>query len=207
MSNEPVPTTTNVPTITNELAILSEKDGNNIRKIREWTSVWLALPIVFVFLVGLGVAFTHEIGDFTHVKDLLSFLSPLVGIVIGYYFSKVTTEARAESAEKSAKDANANLTLSTESSKTANENVDKARNERKEAQDNAQNLRGGLSQLMEASRKYLDTEVVTETNDEEPNLVMGDPATPPKALIKPRVVPDAHKELRTALDKAQDLLS
>lgn len=45
--------------------------------------------------------------SFDRVKDLLLFINPLVGVVIGYYFNRVSTEARAENAERTAQGATA----------------------------------------------------------------------------------------------------
>jgi hypothetical protein len=53
--------------------------------------------------------------SFQRVKDLLLFINPLVGVVIGYYFNRVSTEARAESAERMAQGA----TLSAQQSESA----------------------------------------------------------------------------------------
>jgi hypothetical protein len=53
------------------------------------------------------LAFSHlqTPEEFARVKDLLLFINPLLGVVIGYYFNKVTSEARAETAEKTVQNA------------------------------------------------------------------------------------------------------
>jgi hypothetical protein len=43
--------------------------------------------------------------EFGGVKELLGIVNGIVGIIIGYYFSRMTTEARAEKAEQTAEKA------------------------------------------------------------------------------------------------------
>jgi hypothetical protein len=75
--------------------------------LREWTAAGLALVVVagtaILAVVTAMSASSAEI--FARLKDLLLFLNPLVGLVIGYYFNRVTSEKRAESSEKRAENA------------------------------------------------------------------------------------------------------
>lgn len=70
-------------------------------RLREGIAAAIAGCIVLatVVLVGIAVAQADSAETFGRVKDLLLFVNPLVGYVIGYYFNKVSTEARAENAE------------------------------------------------------------------------------------------------------------
>jgi len=43
--------------------------------------------------------------QYARVKDLLLFINPLLGVIIGYYFNKVSSDLRAETAEMAARTA------------------------------------------------------------------------------------------------------
>jgi phosphate/sulfate permease len=72
--------------------------------LREWISAGLATIVVVGSILMIAFAYSH-IGDsetFTRAKDLLLFINPILGVVIGYYFNRATSEARAEHAERTA---------------------------------------------------------------------------------------------------------
>src|SRR5216110_1104429 len=79
---------------------------SKLRILREAVAATIALLIVLGTTVMLYIVFTRYVaGDdqaadkhFERAKDLLLFVNPLLGVVIGYYFNKVSTEARAEKA-------------------------------------------------------------------------------------------------------------
>lgn len=79
-----------------------------LSRAREAVAALIALLIIVCLIFMLWQAFNQiQRGDksdiaFQQVKDLLLFINPLVGVVIGYYFNKVSTESRAESAEATA---------------------------------------------------------------------------------------------------------
>jgi hypothetical protein len=81
-----------------------------LRRFREYVTAGLAGVICVGTMVMVAFAFANlnSLETFNRAKDLLLFLNPLVGLVIGYYFSKVSSEGRAESAEASAFAATAN---------------------------------------------------------------------------------------------------
>ena len=122
-----------------------------LRRLREYVAALLAAIIVLgtvVLLVsGLGFITAPE-PAFTRVKDLLLFLNPLVGVVIGYYFNKISTEARAESAEATAKQAS-------ESAHKADQMRDKAESEVKSTQAEMKETKTCLSDLSKAAEKVL----------------------------------------------------
>jgi hypothetical protein len=62
---------------------------------------------VLMIIATYVVLFTATDPIFGRAKDLLLFINPLIGVVIGYYFNKVTSEARAEKAETAVRDATA----------------------------------------------------------------------------------------------------
>jgi hypothetical protein len=65
--------------------------------LKEITSTTVALSIVGVTLFAFWYAFTHTVSDVQ--KDLLGPAMSLLGTVTGYYFGRVPSEKRAESAE------------------------------------------------------------------------------------------------------------
>jgi hypothetical protein len=97
----------------NDPSLLSQVEIQ-MRQFRERVSSLLAGLIVVVAVIVLLVAVatalrTEEPGQaFTNVKDVLGFLNPLLGVILGYYFNKVSSENRAENAEKTARVAAAN---------------------------------------------------------------------------------------------------
>jgi len=71
-------------------------------RLREVVSASLALLVTLGTLFVAWQTFTHvdTLDSFTRGKDLLLVLSPFMGLALGYYFNKATTEARAEHAEE-----------------------------------------------------------------------------------------------------------
>jgi hypothetical protein len=92
----------------NETVFLSKAEIE-MRQFRERVSSLLAGLIVMVALIVLLVAMIVGLRDespgqaFTNLKDVLGFLNPLLGVILGYYFNKVSSENRAENAEKTAR--------------------------------------------------------------------------------------------------------
>lgn len=84
-------------------------------RIKEIVAAVIAFVIIGCLLFLLWKSFQYVGGDerasaaFQQVKDLLLFINALVGVVIGYYFTKVSTESRAEGAESTARDATATV--------------------------------------------------------------------------------------------------
>lgn len=93
---------------THDPALLSQVEIET-RRSRERIAAALAgvivLIAVIVLLVSVFVAVrAEESGQaFTNLKDILGFLNPLLGVILGYYFNKVSSENRAETAEKNAR--------------------------------------------------------------------------------------------------------
>ena len=88
----------------------SPPNKSNVSVFREYFSSILAMIVVGAFLAMVGftlpVAFNGTDEALTRAKDLLNFVSPFAGMVIGYYFNKATSDARAENLERTAKEAN-----------------------------------------------------------------------------------------------------
>lgn len=88
-------------------ATLQEQADIELRRYRERISARLATVVIAGtgILIGFAVWYTSAPDSFARVKDLLLFINPLLGVVLGYYFTKTTTETRAEQAETTAKHA------------------------------------------------------------------------------------------------------
>ena len=120
-----------------------------LRVLREVVAATIALVIVAVTGVMLYVVFSRYIASadpaadkhFERAKDLLLFINPLLGVVIGYYFNKVSTEARAEKAEATVASANNNAQL--------------AIADRNEAKAEAQEAKSVLNEVMPAAQEVL----------------------------------------------------
>jgi hypothetical protein len=121
-----------------------------VRRLREYVSALMALIVISGTVVMVIQAFNHlgTPDEFARVKDLLLFINPLLGVVIGYYFNKVTSEARAETAETTAKSAMANAQQAAEA-----RNV--AETEAKQARSEAQEVKGALKEVGQATEKML----------------------------------------------------
>jgi hypothetical protein len=81
--------------------VTSEPTPGWLPVIREVVAGVLSLIVISAFVVLLTRALerTAKPDEFGPVKDLLGMITPIAGLVIGYYFSRVTSEARAERAE------------------------------------------------------------------------------------------------------------
>ena len=110
---------------------------------REQVTANLAYSIIGLFAVLLIGAFFYidDGAKFEHVKDLLSMITPIVGVVLGFYFNKASTERRAESAEEGAKAA-------TEAARQASE-------ERAQAQTEATQATQSLNEVSNAAGELL----------------------------------------------------
>ena len=120
MSNEPAPpgseSTENRTAGSPETADANkDKTGNSTASVgalpwlKEAVTSVLALAIAAVTLLLLVLTFegakksgTAAVAAFTRQKDVLQFVLPILGTVLGYYFGRVPAERRAEAAEQSA---------------------------------------------------------------------------------------------------------
>lgn len=135
-----------------------------LRRFREYVTATLAGIICLGTVVLVGIAFT-SVGDpdtFNRAKDLLLFLNPIVGVVIGYYFTKVSTEGRAESAEANAQAASANAQRALNARATAEadarfatQTAEAATKAREQVEAEKERVRSTMSELVEASSAML----------------------------------------------------
>jgi predicted lipid-binding transport protein (Tim44 family) len=119
-----------------------------MRRLREYVSAGMAGIIILGTVIMMIMAFSHlqTPDEFARVKDLLLFINPLLGVVIGYYFNKVTSEARAETAEKTVQSA---MT----SAQQASAERDKAQADAKSAKSEAQETKEVLKDMVDATEK------------------------------------------------------
>lgn len=81
----------------------AETLDRQLQRFRERVAAAIALLVIAGVVALMIVAVIQvESAQFERIKDLLLFVNPLLGVVIGYYFNKVSTEARAETAETAA---------------------------------------------------------------------------------------------------------
>lgn len=85
----------------------TEKGETGLRYLREIAALLIAAVILGGFLLMMRDIYSNVGGENQQErKDLLHIFTGFLGIVIGYYFNRVSTEARAEKAESAARRAN-----------------------------------------------------------------------------------------------------
>ena len=86
-----------------------QKDEIGLRYLREIAAILIAAIVLIGFIIMMRETYSHvgagQENDFQQTKDLLQIFTGFLGIVIGYYFNRVSTEARAEKAETAARNA------------------------------------------------------------------------------------------------------
>ena len=121
---------------------LRETADLGMKRFRERVAALIALLIILSSISMVALAF-RSIGDkerFDRSKDLLLLINPILGVVIGYYFNKVSMEARAESAENTARTASETARVASESQEKAEKLADAARGDAEQAQAHLQDL-------------------------------------------------------------------
>ena len=127
-----------------------EAADSALRHFREYVAAAIALVVIVGNAAMMVVALGHidSTEAYPRVKDLLLLVNPLLGVVVGYYFSKVTTEARAEKAELAADQASI-------SAQTAMEARGLAEIEAKTARLEAQQAKAALMEVGQAGERLL----------------------------------------------------
>lgn len=125
------------PVLTTELSL---------EKLREWIAGALALTII-VGMVLLCIIAVQNLGNaeqFQRAKDLLLILTPFVGVVIGYYFNKVTSDARAASLQRA-------VDAASQTAINATVESERAQTLAAQAQTQADQMRGALTEMVSAA--------------------------------------------------------
>jgi hypothetical protein len=156
-----------------------------LSRFREGIAALIAVVVVAASLTLLFLGFGHigEKEQFDRAKDLLLIVNPVLGVVIGDYFNKVSTEARAENAENTARHATADL-------RKAAEERQQAQAVAAAAKTDAEDTRGALEDLSRAAERVL---------AEKPIRSAGILSGPEGGLA----ADDPRKELEEALARAR----
>lgn len=118
----------------------------SLERLREYIAGGIALIIILGMILISGIAIQNlpNAEQFARAKDLLLLITPFVGVVIGYYFNKVTADARAAALQRAADAANQTAIAATTESERAQEQAQVAQNQAAQA-------RGALSEVVTAS--------------------------------------------------------
>lgn len=150
--------------------------------IKEAIAAVIALIIIGCLLVLIWKSFRYVGGDerasaaFQQVKDLLLFINALVGVVVGYYFTKVSAENRAERAEATAREATAAARAAVAS--------------RDEVEAGLKNVRNALADIVPAAERLL-------AQIPEPSSTEADSAGMDEQIA------EAYLDLQSALQRAK----
>jgi wyosine [tRNA(Phe)-imidazoG37] synthetase (radical SAM superfamily) len=128
----------------------NKEEMNSLRKFREYSTASLALIIIVGAFIMIGVAMARA-ENFDQIKDLLLFINPILGVAIGYYFNKASSEARAENAEKSAEKA-------TEFAETAQKDKAKAEAVAQKKSSEIQTMEETLDEVVDAAERMMKEE-------------------------------------------------
>ena len=137
-----------LPGVTNENSVQPTPDSDKfLLYLREITAVVIAAAVVVGFAVMLYLTYGYVNAPpaeptYQRAKDLLLIIDPFLGIVIGYYFNKVSTESRAEHAE-------ANARTATETAKNAEGGKDEAQKESEAAKTALANLTAAADSVLD----------------------------------------------------------
>jgi hypothetical protein len=136
----------------------SEKLATNdvfMRRFREAIAALISVIIIAgtisLMVIALGYVNSPDLDPsekFARAKDLLLFINPLLGVVVGYYFNKVTSEARAETAETAAQTA-------LDSAQQATEARNVAQAEARSAQETTEEAKVALKEVSDAAEKMM----------------------------------------------------
>jgi hypothetical protein len=168
-----------------------------LRWVKEAVAALIAITIVVCLVIMLWRAFgvlkpqTTDDKTFECVKDLLLFINPLVGVVIGYYFNRVSTEARAENAERTAQGATA-AALGAEAARS------EAQSLAQHSQTEADAAEAALKEVIPAAQTLLVQMPATRAQfSTESGIAATDAGGSADPLLEARV------NLRTALERAR----
>lgn len=159
---------------------------SGLRHFREYVAAGIAIVIIVgtIVMMVLALGYVDSSDQFARAKDLLLIINPLLGVVIGYYFNKVSTEARAESAEATAQSAALSAQQATEARNAAEAKAQAAKTEAEEAMST-------LSAVSQAAEKVLSQAPAPGV------LRVGEEGEP---------VEDARLELQVALARAKRVI-
>lgn len=142
-----------------------QKSEIGLRYLREMSALLIACVILIGFIIMMRETYSHveDIDKFNRTKDLLIIFNGLLGIVIGYYFNRVSTEVRAEKAESAAKTANETAQGAVEAHKTAVHETNAAKETTSIFKNELRNL-SNVAKAVLANSDYLQTRSRSSAN-------------------------------------------
>ena len=174
-----------------------------LRRFKEYVAAGIAgtvmLAMVFMFIVAVRMA-----ENFDQIKDILLVVNPLVGVVLGYYFNKVSTEARAENAEATAQTAVANAQEAAKARDSAMTETQEAKAETEVVKTNWKTVR---KEADEIKTTLMDVTLAAEDMMEKAPL-LDDPVLE-RGSISPQIadpVAESIQNLRAALNRAHQVI-
>jgi len=118
----------------------------SLERLREYVAGGIAFLIILCMLL-LGFVAVQNLGtpvQFQGAKDLLLIITPFVGVVIGYYFNKVTADSRAAALQRAADEASRTALSATADNERAQEQA-------QTSQQQANQMRGALTEIVTAA--------------------------------------------------------
>lgn len=124
-----------------------------VNPFREYVTAAIALTVILGAVLLIANTFRYVAGgspeDFQRAKDLLLFVNPVLGLVIGFYFNKASTEPRAEQAEARAEQASSRAEEASEARQQAAAAAGAARQEALQATSALEELSDAAQQVLE----------------------------------------------------------
>ncbi len=181
------------------------KKAISLTHFKEYVAATIAVVVVVGMVIMMTIALftTGDDVQFSRIKDLLLIINPLVGVVLGYYFNKVSTEARAENAEATAQSAVANAQEAGKARdnamvevQAAKSETDKAKTDLATSHQHAEEMQGAFQDVSQAAEKVLG-EASTQQESILSGASRGGPGEP---------AGEALQELQAALRRAKRVM-
>lgn len=117
---------------------------DQLRRLREYVAATIALIIILgtIIVVVISLSLSGDAERFERVKEVINLILPLLTFVLGYYFNKASTEARAEKAETAAQVAGTTAQMATQGQFAAEETAAEALAELDQTAKEAEEFRG-----------------------------------------------------------------
>jgi hypothetical protein len=128
----------------------SSQDEYQLRRFREYVAALFAAIFIVATIAMIIFAFVNSADAEANarMKDLLLIVLPYTGVVLGYYFNRVTTETRVEKAENVAQNAMA-------SAQSATLERQQAREEAEAVSQEAEKWKSSVAELYPLSKQIV----------------------------------------------------
>ena len=140
MSDNPKTPITIVPALQAATTLVDDQ----LRRLREYVAAAIALTIILgtIIVVVISLSLSGDAERFERVKEVINLILPLLTFVLGYYFNKASTEARAEKAEAAAQVAGTTAQMATQGQFAAEETAAEVLAELDQTAKEAEEFRG-----------------------------------------------------------------